>query len=765
MAVPVRGSQRFSPGHPCPVCGGHERIPRGQGRRCFGFLSDDGWIHCSRAELAGPLPLESESQTYPHRPERCPCGNAHAGGAGAAAPKTFHAKRCIAAIYPYRDEEGRVLFEAVRWTPKAFSQRRPDGRGDYFWNLKRVRLVPFGVPELLAAEPAATVFLVEGEKDVLALRAQGLVATCNPMGAGKWRRVAAEAQRLLAGRSLVVLPDNDVPGRSHAEDAVRILGGRARSIRRLDLPDLPPGGDVSDWLAAGHTADELRGLAAAAPERGGAAANDNAVGGGVRKTSAATTLVRMAEDAELFHSPDGKTWVTVGVDAHRETHALESQAFGRWLARRFFLQEGSAPGSQALTAALNVLAGKALYEGPELPVATRVAGKPGAVYLDLCDSSWRAVEITPSGWKVTPSPPVKFRRARGMLPLPEPESGETNPGAELRHLLNIAEEKDWLLVFAWLVGALQPDGPFPVLALHGEQGSAKSTTARILRGLVDPSSAPLRAEPREPRDLAIAASNGWVIALDNLSYVPDWLSDALCRLSTGGGFSTRALFTDDEEVLFDAKRPIILNGIDEVAGRSDLLDRAIVVSLPTIPDERRRPESELLGAIEATRAVTLGTLLDGVASALRRLDATRLERLPRMADFARWVTAAEPGLGVEPHAILAAYDSNRAAANEIAVDVSSIGGPVRELVADGGSWAGTATELLEALGRRVGDAAKGQRGWPRSARALSGILRRLAPNLRALGVEIVLDLREPGDRRRRLVRINAARTSQVSLVE
>src|SRR5262249_311275 len=154
-----------------------------------------------------------------------------------------------------------------------------------------------------------------------------------------------------------------------------------------------------------------------------------------------------------------------------------------------------APGSQALAAALNVFAGQALYEGAELPVFTRVAGGPGAVYLDLCDPAWRAVEVTATGWRMADYPPVKFRRARGMLALPAPEPRDTTPGAGLRHLLNIAEEKDWLLVFAWLVGALQPDGPFPVLALHGEQGSAKSTTARILRALIDPSSAPLRAEP------------------------------------------------------------------------------------------------------------------------------------------------------------------------------------------------------------------------------------------------------------------------------
>jgi hypothetical protein len=168
----------------------------------------------------------------------------------------------------------------------------------------------------------------------------------------------------------------------------------------------------------------------------------------------------------------------------------------------------------------------------------------------------------------------------------------------------------------WLLGALHPHGPYPVLILHGEQGSAKTTTEKFFRSLIDPSSALVRSQPHEPRDLIIAASNGFVCAFDNLSSLPDWFSDALCRLSTGGGFSTRALYTDDEEIIFEAKRPIILNGIEELATRGDLLDRAIVVELPRITDERRQTEDSLCVAFERERPRLLGALLDAVSGAL-----------------------------------------------------------------------------------------------------------------------------------------------------
>src|SRR5262249_19798470 len=159
---------------------------------------------------------------------------------------------------------------------------------------------------------------------------------------------------------------------------------------------------------------------------------------------------------------------------------------------------------------------------------------------------------------------------------------------KLWEFLNVAEA-DRPLIAAWLVAALRPTGPFPVLCLFGEQGSAKSTTARFLRALVDPSTAPVRAEPRDPRDLAIAAGNGWAVCLDNVSHLTPQLSDALCRLSTGGGFSTRMLYCDDEECIFQAQRPAIVNGIAEVAERPDLLDRSLMVCLPTIRERRRVP--------------------------------------------------------------------------------------------------------------------------------------------------------------------------------
>jgi hypothetical protein len=447
-------------------------------------------------------------------------------------------------------------------------------------------------------------------------------------------------------------------------------------------------------------------------------------------------LVNLAGDAELWHTPgswDADGYATIPVNDHGEHWPISSKAFRRWLGKRYYDAFGKVPNAQAMQDALNVLAGKAVHDGREHSIYLRVAELENRIYLDLCDGQWRAIEIDGDGWRVLDRPPVRFRRAKAMLPLPVP----TTEGsiAELRQFLTVCE-KDWPLVLGWLVAAMRPTGPYPVLCLHGEQGSGKSTQARVLRSLIDPNSSPVRAEPRNAQDLAIAANNGHVIALDNLSWVPPWLSDALCRLSTGGGFFTRTLYENDAETIFDGQRPIVVNGIEEVATRPDLLDRSILIVLPTIPEDKRRTEAAYRSAFDQARPRILGALLSAVSVGLRALPSVSLPQLPRMADFAVWATACEQGLGLKAGTFFKAYMSNRAAANELALEVSPIVAPLRTLLENrGGVWDGTATELLADLTRHAGDASH-SREWPAKGNVLSGKLRRLAPNLRKSGIMV-----------------------------
>jgi hypothetical protein len=412
--------------------------------------------------------------------------------------------------------------------------------------------------------------------------------------------------------------------------------------------------------------------------------------------------------------------------------------------------------------ALGILDARAVYDGPEEQVFIRVAGRDDRIYVDLGDPSWCAVEVDAGGWRIVATPPVRFRRPPGMRPLPEPARGGTID--RLGDFVNVVAAERVLLI-AWLAAALRPTGPYALLVLVGEQGSAKSTLARVARLLLDPHTSPLRAEPKEPRDLMIGAVNGWVIALDNLSTMPGWLSDGICRLTTGGGFATRSLYTNDEEVFLDAMRPAILNGITDFVNRGDLIDRAVFLHLEVIPEEKRRTEGKFWQDFDAALPQLFGALLDAVAGGLRLLPQIKLSALPRLADYAIFAEAASRALGYPPEAFLKAYRDNRLAANESLVEDSPVAGAVREL-ASRGKWTGTAGELLEELRGiieppesawdRPKDKAGGARSasvLPKNPRGMSGTLRRLAPALRAVGVEVTF-ARDGSAARRRIITIS-----------
>jgi hypothetical protein len=316
----------------------------------------------------------------------------------------------------------------------------------------------------------------------------------------------------------------------------------------------------------------------------------------------------------------------------------------------------------------------------------------------------------------------------------------------LRPFINLppgeAGGKTWKLVVSWLVEAIRPTGPYPILAIHGPQGSAKSTTARMLRSLFDPNSSPLRAEPKEIRDLVISAKNGWCCAFDNLTALPQWLSDGLCRLATGGGFATRALYTDDEEALFEAMRPVILTGINPVAASQDLIDRQVLVELQDFGnDEERQEEAVIWRQFDEARPRLLGALLNGVSIALRRIETLKISRLPRMADFAKWATAAETAWGWPDGAFLEVYAENRAGQAAASVEADLVASTLVDFMREQESWEGTPTKLHETLSTLVPDEKRKLKvgksyAWPQAPNVLARRLRKAQVFLKQLGIKI-----------------------------
>ena len=450
--------------------------------------------------------------------------------------------------------------------------------------------------------------------------------------------------------------------------------------------------------------------------------------------STAERLIGLAVEGgiEFFHDPDQHGWASIRVDGHWENYPVRSRSFQLFLLRNYYRNTGNSPGAQAIRATLELFEAKALFDGEESIINLRVADHRGKLYLDLCDRAWRAVEVDAEGWRIVNRPPPRFHRTRGSRPLPAPERGGGLD--ELRRFLNV-DHQGWTLIRAFLVAALRPGVPCPILVAKGEQGAGKTTACRIISALIDPRSGALRGVPREVRDLIAAARNSWIVCFDNLSHLPEELADAACRLATGGGFGGRELYSDHDEAIFDATRPMVFNAIPDLgAARPDFLDRAVIVEFLDMKPEMRRDEAQFWREFEEIRPRILGALLDAAASGLRNMPNVKLDQPPRMADFALWVSACEQSLGMKQGEGLAAYQSNRSETHSLALESSPLYEPVAELAKDG--FSGSVTELHARLNSMMTDSARRSVRWPKAPNALSNALRRMAINLRAAGIEI-----------------------------
>jgi hypothetical protein len=455
-------------------------------------------------------------------------------------------------------------------------------------------------------------------------------------------------------------------------------------------------------------------------------------------------LISIADRTEFWRCDEGLAHATIPVDAHHEYHRVRSQRFREWLiieAGREYpvkIAGKTRPGTfgkNAVEDALSACEAMAATSRTALPARLRINQHDGNLYLDLGDPEWRAVEIGPEGWRIIDRPPVPILRTRRTRALPRPIAGGSL--APLRELLPLRGEDEWRIVILWALAALRPTGPYPILAWSGEQGTGKSFASRIMRRLIDPCGDDLMQPPREDRDLIAAARNNHVLAFDNLSSVSGELADSLCRLATGGDIGGRSLYTNDDSAAFAAQRPLLLNGIPDLASRGDLASRTLFVRLS--PIRQRRPEAELWEAFNAVAPGILGALLDALSAALACLPAIRLPEDSadfRMADFALLAKAAEPALGWRSDAALNALRRNMRGAASMLADLDPVAIVIRDLIEDQPTrrFAGLVSGLYARLNSIADPEMKRAPGWPKGPPKLGEHLRRIAPSLRAVGI-------------------------------
>jgi hypothetical protein len=454
-------------------------------------------------------------------------------------------------------------------------------------------------------------------------------------------------------------------------------------------------------------------------------------------SSIAKQIIEMIleQEPELMHDDIGMTFMRIRIGDHFETHPTNSVHIKRWVAREFWNLAGKPAKPEYIKQALEVISSMAMFDGEKKAMANRIAESDSAFWYDLCDAKWNAVRIDGSGWKIVANPPPIFRHHKHQLPQVFPAGGDIS---RLLEFVNISDGPQRLLLQVYLVTCFIPNIPHPIPVLYGSQGSAKSTFMRVLRRIIDPSSVELLALPTQSEQLVQQLSHHCAPYYDNVTTLPEWLSDALCRAVTGEGYSKRELYSDDEDVIYTFRCCVGLNGINIAAQKPDLLDRSILFNLERIPPEKRQAERAFWERFEEARPAILGGVFDTLAKAITIRQNIKVDELPRMADFTLWGCAVAEALGYSQEEFLAAYRSNINRQNEEAINEHPVATTVCVFMEGRNSWQGTSTELLSAL-ETIAESLKiniKHNLWPKGPQVLSRRLNEVKTNLDAVGISI-----------------------------
>jgi Domain of unknown function (DUF3854) len=590
--------------------------------------------------------------------------------------------------------------------------------------------------------------IVEGWKKALALTAHGLPAIAI-RGITQWHQKGSKhlhpliAQLLQPGQTVYIIFDQD--DKATTRKAVRKQAvDLGTAIEAMDCVPLAVGWDE----AIGKGIDDalyLKGLGAknwlesmlekAVPPIENLPAAE-------AKTANIDRLSAIVNNCSVWQTEDRIPMIDIPILNHKESISLKDSRFKNWLAYEFFERTGRHCSSDAIGQLTDRLLGQAL-SSPIHKVYHRVAKIGDEIYIDLGDQAHTIIKVCGAGWAIHEGEcPAKFKRPNSMKALPVPSKNPDWSG--LKEILNLRDE-DWPLLMAWLSWGLFPNLAHPLLILNGEQGTGKSKTTQLLKRLIDPSKALLLSMPDDEGGLKAHASNRWLLAYDNLSGLSKRMSDAFCSVATGIGFSGRALYTDTDESLFDGVRPIVLNGIEDLVTRPDLLERSIILNLQPISDTARITEQEWEDILAESESNIFSALLDSLAQGLRRQSKTRPLSLSRMADFQLWGTCVESAFGFTPGEFERAYQVNRKLINETAIDNDAIATAILQML-ETKNFVGTASDLLTELGKIVTEEQRKAPDWIKSPRVLGRRLQRLAPELRKRDIEITTGTRVAGAR-------------------
>ena len=444
-------------------------------------------------------------------------------------------------------------------------------------------------------------------------------------------------------------------------------------------------------------------------------------------------LIDIVEDIETYRTSMDETYVTIQI---RENNVnVKSERFKKWIVSQFYNIESKIPTNDNIAKIILLLESRAMNEVNEVLVERRCATVVNCIYYDLKDDSCNVVKVSRDGWEIIKDPPVIFARTKTMYRQVTPErNGNLDI---LDKWFRYKDENHLILQKVILVASLIPNIARPIQVLHGEKGSSKTSTMKLVRDIIDPAIVPVVSIPKTIDDLAVYISKNYVPCFDNIDTISNQVSDLLCIAVTGGGHTKRKLYTDDEEQVMFFQRFIVLNGINVVATRSDLLDRCILLELERIPPNERKEEKVLREEFDKDKPIILGAIFETLSKAMSIYDQVELNNLGRMADFTRWGYAIAEVLGIGGDKFLEAYLNNQNNANIEALESHPVGFAMYKFMEDKTVWSGSPTKLLSELEIVAGfekiDTTNSN--WAKTPNVLSRRLNEIKSNLLDLGIE------------------------------
>ncbi len=621
--------------------------------------------------------------------------------------------------YKYTDEDGNLMYTKTRLDysnkTKSFYFEQPNGTK----GLKGVQRVLYN---LASFKDASTIYFVEGEKCADALISRGKVATTLYNGAkSQWYK---HYDKYFIDKEVIIIPDNDDAGKQYANR----VNNKIINSKIINLPDLPPKGDIYDWLNSGHSVDELDSL----PMESDSTDKGTKT---IKVETEAETILRLVKENRtfLFHDTMNNLYASLVRGDHNEVWSIESKDFAIWLNKLYYCHKGKPARKDSINQALSVLSAQALFDNDEaIPLSNRVAKHKDAFWYSLSNTKWQAVKITGDGWSVENNPPILFTQYRHQIPQVEPTAN--GDVSKIFKYINIKENKT--LFLCWLISCFVPDIPHAMPIFHGEKGAAKSTTCTLLKRLIDPSALETLTIPHDSKSMAINLKQHWFLPFDNVSVIGVETSDTLCRAITGGGIQQRKLYSDADDYIFTFKRCLALNGINNVATRPDLLDRAILVELRRIPEEDRQELAEIQRNFEKDLPSILGGIFDILSKAIKMYPSVKLSNLPRMADFARWCYVIGQALGGLGNKFILEYRINYDCQNIEILNSDIVAVLMVAFMKEKSKWEGTMSELLNEislLAPSKGISTK-TKGFPAYPNVLSRKLNGIKSNLKSVGI-------------------------------